>query len=309
MPYRQLIEAHHRTTYSDNVMMVAQQLRNPLRMATTVITGITGEAHAVADLVGAKDYIVGEDYSHRNPDNKSPRRRRLIMRPPVIEDGEYIETAQKFDMAMDPTAPLMRNSIATCERGVFDTILGVEKQSNGKFAPGTSGIFGKAAEGKRGETIVSLPAANYIPANASGLTLDKLRAVILALNTDEFGLEDDDPLHAAITPKQKDDLLAIAQATNQSLNPFMVEQLRSGKPTELMGITWHVTNRLPVDSSGNRLVPVWSKKNIVTGFWQDVEGDMWNDTNAKNLPYIYTSVYVDAVRIQDGGVRVIRCQE
>lgn len=308
------VEAHHRLTYQQNVQMVAQQMQNRLRPAVTIVPA-TGEAHSVADLLGDKEYIRGEDRSRRNPENVTARSRRWLVRPPVIEDGEYIDTVDKFDMALDPTSYLMRNSIAAVERGVFDVILGIARAEDGSFAVSGSGILGKATSGKRPTTASDLPAANFIAADldgdstAEGLTLDKLRAVKLALNKAEFGMEDDDELYAAITPEQVDDLIGIAAATNQSLNAFAVDQLRSGKPTMLMGINWIATNRLPKDSNGNRLCPVWSKRNVVVGMWQDVRGDMWNDTSAKNLPYIYTSAYVDAVRVEDGGVRVIRCAE
>lgn len=308
MSFDQIVEAHHKLKYADNVQMVAQQKKNPLRAAVTQVPA-SGEAQSVADLLGKKEYIRGEDRSRRNPENITPRSRRWLVRPLPIKDGEYIDTADKFDMAMDPTSHLMTNSVTTVERGVFDTILGIAPAAGGTFEISGSGIMGKATEGKRGTTTTDLPSGNFIAAGGAGLTLDKMTETLEALRLAEFGMEDDDDLYAAISPKQVTDLLNIAAATDQSLNAFAVEQLKSGKPTMLMGMTWIMTNRLPKDSSGNRLVPVWSKKNIAFGVWQDVEGRMWNDTHAENLPYIYTSAYVDAVRVEDGGVRVIRCVE
>lgn len=308
MSYDQTVEAHHKLKYADNVQMVAQQKQNALRAAVTQVSA-SGEAQSVADLLGKKEYSRGEDRSRTNPETRTARSRRWLVRPLVIEDGEYIDTVDKFDMAMDPSSHLLTNSVVTVERGVFDTILGIAPKVGGGFKIDGSGILGKATEGKRGTTASDLPAGNFIAADATGLTLDKLREVRKALKLAEFGMEDDDQLYAAISPNQEDDLLGIAAATDQSLNAFTVEQLKSGKPTPLMGITWISTNRLPHDTSGNRLIPVWSKKNIAFGVWQDVEGMMWNDTHAKNLPYIYTSAYVDAVRVEDGGVRVIRCVE
>ena len=57
------------------------------------------------------------------------------------------------------------------------------------------------------------------------------------------------------------------------------------------------------------MCPIFSKKNIVVGRWQGIEGDMWNDTSAKNMPYVYVSAYLDCVRAQDTGVVVIPCVE
>lgn len=308
MSYEQLVEAHHRLKYSDNVQMVAQQKQNHLRSAVTEVPA-SGEAQSVADLLGRTEYKRGEDRSRRNPEITPNRSRRWLVRPLVLEHGDYIDTVDKFDMAMDPTSHLTTNSVTTVERGVFDTILGIAPKSGGGFEISGSGILGVATEGKRGTKTMDLPAGNFHAAAASGMTLDKLRAVRKALKKAEFGMEDDDPLYAAISPDQEDDLIGIAAQTDQTLNAFAVEQLKSGKPTMLMGINWISTNRLPHDSDGNRLCPVWSKKNIAFGVWQDVNGTMWNDTHAKNLPYYYTSAYVDAVRIEDAGVRVIRCTE
>ncbi len=66
---------------------------------------------------------------------------------------------------------------------------------------------------------------------------------------------------------------------------------------------------MPRDVNDYWLCPIWSKRNVALGVWQDVQGDMWNDTHAKNKPYIYASAYVDATRVEDGGVVVIRCEQ
>lgn len=36
---------------------------------------------------------------------------------------------------------------------------------------------------------------------------------------------------------------------------------------------------------------------------------MWNDTSAKNKPYVHVGAYIDSVRLQDKGVVVLECQE
>lgn len=307
MGFQQDVEAHHKLMYQNNVQMVAQQMQNPLRQAVTVMPNLTGEAVRVSDLLNKKKASKGQDYGRNNPDNRTKRDSRWLVRPEVLHDGELIDTIDKWDMAMDPTSHLVQNSIAAVERGVFDSILGIEEDSAGVFTVAGSGIFGVATSGKRPQTATALPGGNVIAHAGTGLTLDKLRQARKAMKKNEFGLEDNDPLWACITPDQEDDLIGLAAASGPALNAFNIEQLRTGRPTPLLGINWILTNRLPVNAGGQRLIPIWSKKNVVVGFWQDVEGRIWNDTSKQNLPYIYTSAYVDAVRIQDGGVRVIEC--
>jgi hypothetical protein len=301
------VEPHHKLMYSGNVTMVAQQKRNPLMGAVTEVSA-SGEAQSVADLLGQLEYLYGEDRSRRNPENPTPRSRRWVVRPPVIESGEYIDKVDRFDMAMDPTSSITVNHVTAVTRGWADRILGIRKDGT-DFAVTDGGILGRATEGKRGTSTIALPSGQYIDDNSEGLTLDKIREVKLKLEKADFGLEDDDQIYAILTPQQKDDLIGIAAQTETSLNAFQLEQIRTGKPTSLMGINWLFTNRLPKDSDGNRLIPFWSKKNIVAGVWQGIQGDMWNDTSAKNMPYAYVSAYVDCVRIEDKGVVVARCVE
>jgi hypothetical protein len=76
-----------------------------------------------------------------------------------------------------------------------------------------------------------------------------------------------------------------------------------------MGVNWIMTNRVPKNANGKRLVAVWSKMNIIGGEYEGINGDMWNDTSADNTPYARVRANVDAVRAQDAGVVIIPCTE
>lgn len=314
MSYEQIVEPHHRITFTANVKMVAQQMQNPLRAAVT-IEPARGEAQDIADLVGKLEYQEGSSIGRTNPENVPSRKRRWLIRPEPIETGQYITKAEKFDQAMDPTSTLFRNHVLAVERGVFDRILGIRKKTDGTgYEVSGGGILGSVSEGKTPTSTVALPTANYVAANygessAVGLTLKKMRSATEAMELEDFGLESEDEVYALITPRQKTELIDLAIATGNNLNPFDVSNIREGKPGRLLGINFMFTNRLPKDASGYRLIPIWTKQNIICGMWQDVRGQMWNDTNAKNLPYIFADAFPAASRIEDVGVRVIRCAE
>lgn len=304
-----LSEAHHQLTYSNNVKMVAQQTRRTLREAVTEAP-CDGEAHNVADLVGSVDAVESDARERRNLENVPKNSRRWVVFPTETESGQYIDKAEKLKKAMDPTSIYVRTHTLAVQRGIGDKILGVRKEG-GVFKIRPGGILGTAVDGKTpGGSTKALPAANYIAAGGSGLTLKKLITSKEKLAEREFGLDDDDnEMFCAIGPKQVSDLLGIADGDGTSLNAFQQMQLRAGKPTPLMGYTWIVTNRLPKDDNDDRLCPVWAKRNIVAGIWQDVLGRMWNDTSAKNTPYAHVGALVDVVRVEDGGVEVITCEE
>lgn len=309
MPFSR-IEAHERLQYSNSVTMVAQQTRDPFA-GTVTDEMATGEAQAATDLYDAGEYAYGEDRSRRNPENPVTGDKRWLVRPPIIESGQYIDVEDKFDTARDPTSTFVSIHTTRVVRGKADRTLGVRKV-DGYFRVTDGGILGSSVSGKRpGGAPTALPGSQFVPVGATGLTVAKLRDALLELRKNDFGMEDDDPLYCAISAMQIDDLLAIAEASSTPLNAFAIEQLRSGKPTMLMGVTWVKTNRLPYKdgSTSIRLCPIWSKKNISRGIWQDVKGDMWNDTHARNLPYVHVGAYIDSVRLQDKGVVVLECQE
>ncbi|AUC52297.1 hypothetical protein CDO87_03430 [Sagittula sp. P11] len=313
MAYQQLVEPHHRLTFNGNVRLVSQQMQNPLRAAVT-IAQCSGEAEDIADLIDALEYLEGTDYDRRNPENVAQNKRRWLIRPTVIESGQYITKEEQFDKAQDPSSTLVRNHIKAVERGVHDRILGVRKKGADYEVAG-GGIMGAVYEGKTPSSTSALPAGNYIavdvdePGTPAGMTLKKLRGATEAMELEDFGLESDDEIYSVITPKQKTDLLTLAFETGKNLNPFEVKNIEDGKPGKLLGINWLFSNRVAKDPNGYRLCPVWTKANVVAGFWQDVQGNMWNDTSAKNLPYVHVDAYPACGRIEDKGVRVLRCAE
>lgn len=314
MSYRQTVEPHHRQMYSDNVKMVAQQLKNHLEGAVTVLPA-KGEAQSLADLVGAIEPSEAEDYSRTNPQNVPSRSRRWLVRPNAIESGQLITKAEQWDQAMDETSILFNSHIKAVLRGWQDRVLGVKKNGDGTYSVSGGGILGQSNSGKNPGTTSDLPSGNYIGVGVgnagtpTGLNLSKIRAATEAMEIADFGLEEDYGVYGLLTPKQKTDLIDLAIATGANLNPFEVENIKEGKPGRLLGVNWLFSNRVPVDENGYRLNPIWNKENIVAGEWQSIQGDIWNDTSAKNQPQIMVDAVVAAGRIEDGGVRVIRNNE
>lgn len=307
MPLAPALEQHQKLAYSDNVAMVSQQMKNPLAMLVTSIPA-KGEAQSATDYLNAVDYQYGEERTRRNIENNVTGTRRWLIRPPVMKSGQYIDDEDKIDTLKDPTSDIVRAHTVAVLRGCMDRIVGVRK-IDGVYRVTDGGILGSAIEGKRpGASGVALPGSQIIPAGGTGMTVDKLRLAILTLQQADFGLEDDDPLYCLIAPKQRDNLIAIAQASATPLNAFSIQQLQDGKPTPLLGITWVTSNRVPKNTAGTADVcPVWTKRNIVEGVWEELNGEVWNDTHADNKPYARVQTRRDVVRLQDKGVIGIEC--
>lgn len=312
MPYSENLEQFQKYQYRNNVAMAAQQITNPLLPAVTIISA-AGEAQSVSELLNQLDYVRGEPRNRRNVENPAKGSRRWVVYDETneVKSGQYLDRADKVKMAADPTSTVVRAHTAAVTRGYMDNLLGIEKDGAGSFAITRGGIYGIAREGKTPGVGTPLPAGQYLTEDANGLNLDKLIVAVEMLHLADFGIDADlDPLYAVISPKQKSDLLRIAAApTAGNINAFDVRQLESGKPTMLMGVNWIMTNRVPKNANGKRLVAVWSKMNIIGGEYEGINGDMWNDTSADNTPYARVRANVDAVRAQDAGVVIIPCTE
>lgn len=307
MSFHHIVQEHEQIRFANNVRMVAQQRMNPVRGAVTEMAA-SGAAIRVADLLAQVSYLKKEDRSRRNPENPMGRSNRWLVRPEGMDSGEYIDKEDRFELAMDPSSQLVRGHTLALTRGFADRIFGVEPNGAGGFQIAYGGIMGRAVSGPTRSTITDLSTDNYIPHNSEGFTTEKARAAQEAMEIADFGLEDDDQTYCAITPKQKTDLINLALEAKESQVQFQIEAIRSGKPTTLLGINWIFTNRLPKTGT-TRYCPMWTKANVVAGLWQDIQGAIWNDTSAKNLPYVYVDGYIDATRIEDAGVRIIECTE
>ena len=313
--YPMKVEQHYRLMYANSVDMVAQQRQNPIVPAANIVPA-SGEAQSVKDLIGQVDYVRGESGNRRNVDNPVKGSRRWVVydEENEIKSGQYITREDKFRTATDITSTIVTAHTAAVTRGQMDQLLGIEKKA-GIFRIARGGLYGIAREGKTPGVGTPLPDEQYLASDGDGLTLAKLIAAVEQLQLADFGIDTDlDPLYGLITPKQKTNLLEIAAATSQNINSFDVKQLESGKPTTLMGVNWIMSNRVPVGAAdkagaGKRLVAIWSKMNLIGGEWEPINGTMWNDGSADNLPVVRVRTNIDAVRGEDKGVVIIPCTE
>lgn len=309
MSYPAKVEQHHRLMYAQSVKLVTQQRTNKIATAVTVVPA-SGEAQSVTDLVGQIGYVRGEARTRRNVENPVSGSRRWVVYPEDIKSGQYIDREDKFKTATDPTSVYVTAHTAAVTRGQMDAMLGIEPDGAGGFAITGGGVYGVAREGKTPGVGTALPASQYIAHGSARLTLAKIIAAVELMQLADFGIDDElDPIYGLITPKQKTDLINIAANAPGQVNAFDVKTLESGKPTMLMGVNWIMSNRVPKNAAGNRLVGLWSKSNIIAGEWEGINGDMWNDTSADNLPYARVRTKIDCVRGEDKGVVVIECNE
>ncbi|MBL4761767.1 MAG: hypothetical protein JKY93_03600 [Gammaproteobacteria bacterium] len=307
MPFEQKVEAHHVLKYTGNCKIALQLTTCPFENTVTRVDA-SGEAMSAADYVGkVKAERTDGSQNRSNPEIRGKNSRRWLIRPNQARVGAHIDKVETFDMIKDPTSKIVAGYAAAMKQVQSEIILGVEEADNGKFVLADGGIMGTSLEGKRpGAAREKLPSKYRTAHNSERLTLDKLinAREVLALSDNSF---EQGEVYMAHSPYETTDLLKIAAATESSLNAFEQKQLADGKITSLMGFTFIETNMLPT-VSGARWCPIWTKSNILAGYWQDIKTYLWNNPAQQNLPYAFMDLYLDVVRGEDASVHVIETQ-
>lgn len=303
MSFDQLVEQHHKVTFAAELNLALSYNGSKFRPFVTEQT-CAGEATTAAELIGDIEYMRGTGRRRTNIENVPARVRRWLVYRGPIETGQYLDKEDKFRQAMDASSALMQRHVGAVRKGIDDTILGVDQ--NGQIDAG--GVLGPVLEGKEHTTAPkSLPSKHLTVHGGAGLTIAKLRKARKQLGLDENDMAVVQPV-MAITTSQHDDLLGIVETASASLNMLEQPHIVEGKVKRLMGFNFVESNRLPHDGT-SRSCPVWLKDKVVLGVYEDVKGDMWNDTSARNTPYMHVECTMDATRTEDEGVHVIECVE
>ncbi len=183
------------------------------------------------------------------------------------ELGEIIDTQDTQRMLTNPQSSYVRQFAASFARQRDKTIL--------------DAFFADAFTGKAGATTTSFLAGNQIAvdfveagsATNSSLTLGKLRRALELL---EDVTDDTDDLHIALTRREINAMLRTLEYGSADYN--LARPLMDGgrTPKQFMGLTWHrlpnllksadgttMQTMFPLDGSGHRRIPVWSKKGML----------------------------------------------
>ncbi len=297
-----LVEQSFRYTYQDTVELVAQQIRSKLRSLVTE-KPISGAATAASDLVGSVKARRRGTKRRSNFENDANFARRWLMFRDKIESGQYIDEEDVLRRINSSQSELTRAHIASVQREVDDIILGLD--SDGVVDVG--GMLGTVTEGQTPRATSAFPSAQTMEHGGAGLTMAKLKAVREQFAWADYDLDFEEPV-MAITPTQMTDLLQIVIDAGSSINLADQSQLVDGKVTRFMRMNFTEINRLPIAGTTRSCV-AWMPSNIVLGVHQDVDGDVWNDTHAGNMPYMEASGRFDCTRKQDSGVIQVECTE
>lgn len=287
----QNIPTHYVQQFSTNVALLLQQKGSKLRGLVRSGSHVGKQASPV-DQFGA---ITAQRVTSRfQPMGRvdAPTDRRWVF--PVDYDlPQLLDSFDKLRLLTDPQSSYVENATYAMGRAMDDEII--------------SALFGDAKTGEAGGTTTSFPASQQVAAGAAGLTVAKLRAAKKILMANEVDLEND-PLYCLVTAKQADDLLAETQVISRDYNDKMV--MVNGKVQSYLGINFVHCERLGVNGSSERRIPVFAKSGLYLGIWNEIENSVGRREDLQGKPWqAYTIGTFGATRLEEKKIVEIPCVE
>lgn len=290
------IPNHYAQEYATNIELLLQQKGSKLRQFVTSGSYI-GEQASPVDQIGSVEMqaVTGRFEPMGRVDADTDRRWVL---PSDFDLPQLIDSFDKLRLLTNPESVYVQNAVYAAGRKMDDLII--------------DALFGTAKTGKTGSTDTSFPAGQQVAVNYGasgnvGLTVAKLREARKILKAAEVDM-DMDPLVCIVTAEQEDNLLAEAQVISLDYNekPVLVD----GRLNKFLGINFIHCERLDVDGSSYRRVPVFAKSGMHLGIWNDITTDISQRKDLKGLPFqSYVYMTAGATRLEEEKIVEIKCAE
>lgn len=282
--------------YTTNVQMLVQQKGSRLRDAVMVGQHYGKQAVAVDQYAAVNATKRVGRYQPLMPyDTQNDRR---WVSPVDYDWNDLIDNFDKLRLLNDPMSMYVQSGANALLRAMDDEII--------------AGIFGTAKTGETGTTSTSFLTGNQVSvsfgaAAAAGLNVAKLIEARRLLMSNEVDL-DSDQLFCPITAKQHANLLNEIQVVNTDYNSSAV--LVDGKVKSFLGINFIHTERLPVDGSSYRRVPVFVKSAMHLGIWNDIMTDVSQRKDLSSLPWqVLVQGTFGATRLEEKKIVELPCAE
>jgi hypothetical protein len=290
----QNLTGHYVTQFTSNMQLLLQQKQSALR--PFVDTGAhVGSAAVPVDQIGKVEALSVTSRFAPITDQDIPTDRRWVY-PQDKRIATLIDHFDKLRLLADPMSGYSQSISAGMNRSIDDIII--------------AGMFNSANTGVAGGTAVPFATANQVSVNvggtASGLNVAKLRKARQLMMS--YFVDPSETIYCAVTSKQIDNLLNEVQVVSSDFN--MVKPLVDGVVTRFMGITFIPCERLTVDASSYRRVPVWVKSGVHLGIWNDVRADLTQRKDLEGLPWqLYTDMTIGATRLEENKIIELPCAE
>lgn len=268
--------------YSGNVQMLSQQKGSRLRRAVRV-ENINGE-YAYFDQVGAVSMTKRTSRHADTPLSDTPHSRRKVFAEPY-DYADLIDKPDRVRTLIDPTNSYAMAAAWGAGRTMDDVIIAAAN--------------GTALTGKTGATSVTLPTAQKIAVNASGLTLAKLIQAKEILDAAEN--DPDEPRYIAFRAKDQTTLLNTTEVKSADYNT--VKALVQGQINTFLGFEFIRTERLITSTDGSSIACLAWRKSALLLAESDAPTARISERDDKNYStQVFYHIDVGATRMEEVGI-------
>lgn len=287
---------HYVYQFANNVQLKLQQKGSKL-MPFVMSGSHKGEQASVVDQFDSIEMqeVLGRFSPINRVDAAADRR---WVQPSKFDLAQMIDPFDDLQILTDPKSKYVENAVNAAGRKMDDLII--------------DSFFGTSKTGKLGTTSTTFPAGqqiavNFGAASNTGLTIAKLREAKRMLMAAEVDIESD-PICAVVTAEQHDNLLAEVQVISNDYRLGAV--LEKGKVSEVLGIKLIHCERLDVDGSSYRRIPVFAKSGMYLGKWNEMTTDISQRKDLSGHPWqAYLWMMAGATRLEEEKIVEIKCAE
>lgn len=279
-------------SYTSMVMPLLQQQGTRL-MNRVSKRNFTGKAAKVLEQIGKQ---TATERTTRHADttyNDTPHAARWL-HPRTWDVADLIDNEDKMKMLIEATPAYAQSQVYAIGRKIDEIIV--------------DSALGTAYTGENGSTTESFDTAYQIAHGSVGLTFDKVReAHKLLLGADWDSAND--PLVLCIASKQYYDLMGMTQYTSSDFaGPKPV--LKDGKLVSWMGMDIvHISDTILPKASTTRSCILMARSGMCLGMWDDVSTKIDTLPTKRYATQVFTSVTINATRLENGRIIEIQCTE
>jgi hypothetical protein len=276
--------------YKSNVQLLLQQRGSKLRKTVSQPdSNYVGKAAKAVEQIGSVQAVKRTTRHGDTPLIETPHDARWVF-PTDYEWADLIDDQDKLRTLIDPESSYAKNGAYAMGRAIDDEIL--------------AAIFGIAKTGENGSINTSFPAAQQVPVNATGLTLEKLILGKEKLLAAEVDLEND-TLWCIINADLHSDLLRITEVKSLDYNNRAV--LVDGIVTRFLGINFVQCERILQNGTPDYRVPLYAKSGVHLGMWNDLTVRISERGDKSYSTQVYVKGTFGATRVEEKKVVELIC--
>lgn len=289
--------AFYSVQYASAVELLAQQ--TDTRVAS-LFSQMTGEGKS-ATVVNQIDAIEADERTTRYDDITpgDPTHTRPWVFPRHFDKAIFFDTIDQMRMNANPQSEYVASLVAAINRKMDDEAI--------------RAFFADRLVGENGTTTDSFDGTNRavgvsVGGTTSGLNVEKLQNGIQIIEEQDVDL-DVEQLYCVISPKQKRNLMNEIEVTSGDFFKGQVMSTRS--VSGFLSINFIVSNRLAIDGSSYRRVPLFTSKGMSFCTWGGGrKTNVSQRLDKRGLPWqAYVEGHFGAVRKDSDRVIEIKCAE